>query len=74
MRLLACYCEDMANHSNEAKPKFTYSIAETAEALGLSQPYVRRLAAEGRIAVVRFGKRVMVRRAEVERLASEGVA
>jgi len=63
----------MANQS-EPKPKLTYSIAETAETLGLSQPYVRRLAGEGKIATVRFGKRVMVRRAEVERLAEEGVA
>ncbi len=56
------------------KQKLTWSLAETAEALGLSEAYVRRLVAEGKIASVRFGKRVMVRKIEVERIAMQGVA
>jgi len=64
----------MANNSTGGRPKLTYSIAEAAESLGLSQVYVRKLIAIGKIASVRFGKRVMVRKPELERVATEGVA
>jgi excisionase family DNA binding protein len=74
MEKLACYCGDMEIKQSGARAKLTYSLGEVAEALGLSQVYVRKLASEGKIATVRFGKRVMVRGLELERVAAEGVA
>jgi excisionase family DNA binding protein len=58
----------------QQKLKLTFTVAETAGALGLSEAYVRKLIAGGIIASVRFGKRVMVRKSELERVAAAGVA
>ena len=42
--------------------KLAYSVAEAAEALSLSKNVVRELVSEGRIRVVRVGRRVLVPR------------
>jgi len=44
-------------------------IKETARLLGVSQVTVRRLIATGKLEIVRIGKRTLVPRAEISRIA-----
>jgi len=48
--------------------KLMLSKSETGRVLGLSQSTIDRMISTGRIAIRRFGKRVLVCRSEIERL------
>jgi excisionase family DNA binding protein len=48
--------------------KLMLSKSETGRILGLSQSTIDRMIAAGRIAIRRFGKRVLICRSEIERL------
>jgi len=50
-----------------------FSIAEAAKSLGVSHWTLRMHVRRGAISVVRFGRRVLVSRAEVARIAREGL-
>lgn len=50
-----------------------FSIAQAAERLAISPWTVRAHLKRGAIKPVRFGRRVLISRAEVERLAAEGL-
>ncbi|MEP0774034.1 MAG: helix-turn-helix domain-containing protein [Acidobacteriota bacterium] len=53
--------------------KLAYRVKEAAAALGVSQPFVYRLIAEGEIRVTRLGRRaVLIPRTEIERLLAAG--
>ncbi len=48
--------------------KLMLSKSETGRILGLSQSTIDRMISSGRIAIRRFGKRVLICRSEIERL------
>lgn len=49
------------------------SIAKAAALLDVSPPYLYKLAQEKKIRVVRFGRRVLIPHAELNRLQTEGL-
>lgn len=53
--------------------KLLYSKEETAEIIGLSKHTVSRDVLLGRIAAKRYGRRVLIPRDEILRIASEGL-
>ncbi len=48
-----------------------YTFAETAQALGLSKPWLRHLISQGALTTHRIGREVLLEQAEVKRLAEE---
>jgi excisionase family DNA binding protein len=55
-----------------SEPARLVSIAEAARALSVSPRFIRMLAARGGLQLVRLGRRALVARAELDRLAVEG--
>jgi excisionase family DNA binding protein len=53
--------------------KLLYSKEETAEIIGLSKHTIARDVHLGRIAVRRYGRRVLIPREEILRIATEGM-
>jgi excisionase family DNA binding protein len=49
------------------------SVREAADELGVSKDYVHRLVKRGLIRAVRFGKRVLIGQAEIDRLVANGL-
>ena len=52
--------------------KFGYSIKETAESLGVCERLVRELVREGTMRATRIGRRVIISRTKIERIANGG--
>ena len=50
------------------RDRVAYSLNEVATQLGVSRDSVVRAISKGKIKVIRFGRRVLVPRAELERL------
>jgi excisionase family DNA binding protein len=51
-----------------------YHVKEFCEKFRVSRATVSRAASDGRIKVIRFGRRVLIPHAEALRIASEGIA
>jgi excisionase family DNA binding protein len=51
--------------------KLLYSIPEAAKALSLGRSSIYRLINDGALAVVRLGRRTLIRAASIRRLAGE---
>ena len=51
----------------------TVPIPEAARLLGLSPHTIRAYVRQGKIQVVRFGRRIAINMSEIERLSREGV-
>lgn len=56
----------------ERVPPRLVSLPDAARALGVSERFLRILEVRGQVRFTRLGRRVMVRVAEVDRLAAEG--
>ncbi len=54
------------------EPKLLLSIVEAAHLLGVCERTCRSLAAEGTLQTVKIGRRTLVRRADVLRIAAGG--
>ncbi len=54
------------------EPGSPWTIDDAARHLGISDRHLRRLAHEGKIATIRFGRRRMIAANELERVAREG--
>ena len=52
----------------------TYTVAEAARLLGMTESALRERIRMGRVRVLRLGRRVLVKREELERLLAEGEA
>jgi excisionase family DNA binding protein len=50
-----------------------FPLAEAAKSLGISHWTIRAHIRRGTIAVVRFGRRILISREEVERIGREGL-
>ena len=57
--------------SNTTQNKATMSIEEAAEYLSIGRNLAYNLAAEGRLPVIRLGKRLIVSRIRLEKMVSE---
>jgi excisionase family DNA binding protein len=55
-------------------PKALLTVAEVAEHLRISERFARQLLLRGSIASIRIGRRVLIPRAELERIEREGVS
>ncbi|MGE5647502.1 MAG: helix-turn-helix domain-containing protein [Acidobacteriota bacterium] len=53
--------------------RLLYSIEDAAETLALSPHTIRRDIRLGRISVKHYGRRILIPRAELERIAAEGM-
>jgi len=62
--------------TGETKPRqrLLYSVKEVAEQLSISKTTVRRLIESGQVKHRQIGNRMLIPRAELERLAKHGVA
>ena len=56
------------NGGNMSTEKLTYSVAESAKMLGVSRSSLINRIAEGKVEVVRFGKRILIPRASIDAL------
>jgi excisionase family DNA binding protein len=54
------------------EPRVAYSIAETARALGVGRTSVKGFIRDGKLPVVRLGRRTLVRPADLDALVAEG--
>lgn len=66
--------ENIANSGSPAVPPKLYTREEAAEILRISPTLLWRLHKEGKLQVVRFGRRVLVEASEIERVIREAVA
>lgn len=62
---------DAGQSALEQPQRRTWTVPEAAYELGVSQALLRDLIREGYVPVLRLGRRVLVRRATVERLLAE---
>lgn len=58
----------------QSRPPLLIALRDAGHALAISERTIRQLALDGRIVTVRIGRRVLVPRAELERIAREGVS
>jgi excisionase family DNA binding protein len=56
----------------QTAPRLALGINEAAKAIGVSPDTLRRRIGEGKLEAVRFGRRVLIRRENLERLISGG--
>ena len=52
--------------------RLTLTVEEAAKLIGISRGLAYQLAREGRIPVIRFGRRMLVSKAALERLLNDG--
>jgi excisionase family DNA binding protein len=64
--------ETKADPSKETEAPRLIGAARAAESLGVSERHLRNLVVRGHLRFVRLGRRVLVPREELERLAREG--
>lgn len=57
----------------QAKPGKSWSIADAAEHLGISESAIRMAVKDGRIRAARFGRRITIGTAEQKRLEEQGL-
>lgn len=50
----------MQDKTNSKPPRFAYSMAEAADALGVSRPYVYTLLTEGKLQSFTLGRRRLI--------------
>jgi len=60
-------------HVPEGAGRRLWSIDDTAHTLGISSRHLRDLVSQGKVRAVRLGRRVLVPRDELDRVAKEGV-
>jgi excisionase family DNA binding protein len=63
--------EDMASPAKQNPPWLAYSVAETAQILGISEKSVRRLIARNLIMVSRALRHLLIPHSEIERFLRE---
>ena len=64
----------MSNEIREVPSRLQYPIEEAAVLWGISKDTVIRDIRRGKIKTNRYGRRVLIPRAEVMRIAAEGIA
>src|SRR2546422_9147789 len=64
----------MLSQEGGAMSNRLHSIAETAQAWGVSKDTVRRLLGSAKVRSVRIGRRVMIPADEIQRVCTEGTA
>lgn len=67
------FSEEIAPESNGTPPRLAYSVAETANILGISGKSVRRLIARNLIRPSRALRHLLIPRSEIERFLKETV-
>jgi excisionase family DNA binding protein len=60
------------NETASPRERATLDVSEAAQILGLETDYVYRLARRGDLPVIRLGGRILISKAIIERLLTEG--
>jgi excisionase family DNA binding protein len=62
---------DVRINGQKGEMKIAYSIEQASDATSLSKPYLRKLIKGGQLRATRCGRRVLIRREDLERLLND---